>query len=157
PVPVFVDHDLWEKVVLNLLSNALKFTFQGKIRVKLQVGTQVELSVTDTGTGIPAAELPHVFERFRRMQGARARSQEGSGIGLALVDEIARLHGGSVAAVSELGRGSTFFVRIPIGKAHLPANRIAAPSAQPSTARAAGPYVEEVRQWIAGAAKLGID
>ena len=85
PEPVYVDRDMWEKIVLNLVSNAFKFTFEGGIRVDLKVqGRTVELGVHDTGTGIPAAELPRLFERFHRIDGARGRSFEGSGIGLAL-------------------------------------------------------------------------
>ena len=89
--PVFVDRDMWEKIVLNLLSNAFKFTFEGSVAVTLGVrGEHVELVVADTGTGIPAQELPHLFERFHRVRGARARTHEGSGIGLALVHELVR-------------------------------------------------------------------
>ena len=121
PEPVFVDRDLWAKVVLNLLSNAVKFTFDGTITVQVRpVDDGAELSVTDTGTGIPQHELPRLFERFHRVHGADGRSHEGSGIGLALVAELARLHGGSVAADSALGAGSTFSVRVPYGSAHLP-------------------------------------
>ena len=88
---------MWEKIVLNLISNALKFTFEGRVRVSLAArGDEVELEVEDTGTGIPEHELPHVFDRFHRVQGARARTQEGSGIGLALVQELARMLGGNV-------------------------------------------------------------
>jgi signal transduction histidine kinase len=80
--PVYVDREMWEKIVLNLLSNALKFTFEGEIEVSLhQRGEQVELVVRDTGTGIPAEELPHLFERFHRVQGARARTYEGRVLG----------------------------------------------------------------------------
>jgi signal transduction histidine kinase len=121
PVPVYVDHDMWEKVVLNLLSNAVKYTFAGEITVTLrQAGDVVELTVRDTGIGIPTAELPHLFERFHRVAGARGRTQDGTGIGLALVQELVQLHGGSVRVESTLGQGSTFCVSIPAGTAHLP-------------------------------------
>ncbi|HET9039953.1 MAG TPA: HAMP domain-containing sensor histidine kinase, partial [Gemmatimonadales bacterium] len=110
PAPVYVDRDMWEKIVLNLLSNALKFTFEGEIRVALrpEAGGRVRLTVSDTGTGIPADALPHVFERFRRVQNARARTFEGTGIGLALVHELVKLHGGQISLSSEVGRGTTF-------------------------------------------------
>lgn len=86
PQPVDVDREMWEKIVLNLLSNAFKFTMSGTITVALAWhGDQVALTVSDTGTGIPAAELPHIFGRFHRVRGAIARTYEGSGIGLALV------------------------------------------------------------------------
>ncbi len=104
PEPVFVDRDMWEKVVLNLVSNAFKFTLEGEVVVRLApVGGAVELSVSDTGTGIPAGELPRIFERFHRVDGARGRTHEGTGIGLALVQELVRLHGGSVRAESTSG------------------------------------------------------
>ncbi|HEX6625930.1 MAG TPA: HAMP domain-containing sensor histidine kinase, partial [Pyrinomonadaceae bacterium] len=108
PEPVWVDRELWEKIVLNLLSNAFKFTFDGEIEVSLrEAGGAVQLAVSDTGTGIPAEELPRLFERFHRVKDARGRSYEGSGIGLALVQELVKLHGGAVRVESELDRGST--------------------------------------------------
>jgi signal transduction histidine kinase len=125
PSPVYVDRARWEKVVLNLISNAFKFTFQGEIGVTLRwYGDHVALQVCDTGTGIPAQELPRVFERFHRVEGARGRSYEGSGIGLALVREIAELHAGSIDVESEESRGTTFTVSIPTGIEHLPPERI---------------------------------
>ncbi|MFO0831526.1 MAG: ATP-binding protein [Phycisphaerales bacterium] len=109
-----VDRNAWEKVVLNLLSNALKYTLAGSVRVTLrEEASGAVLEVTDTGTGIPAAELPNLFTRFHRVRGARGRTHEGTGIGLSLVQELARLHGGSVSVVSEEGRGSTFSVSMP--------------------------------------------
>src|SRR6185437_11072594 len=87
--PVWVDQDMWEKIVLNLLSNAFKFTLEGGITVRLrQDGRRVRLAVEDTGTGIPAQELPRLFDRFHRVEGARGRTHEGTGIGLALVQEL---------------------------------------------------------------------
>ncbi|MFQ4140648.1 ATP-binding protein [Chlorogloeopsis sp. ULAP02] len=151
--PVYVDRDMWEKIVLNLLSNAFKFTFEGEITVSLRsVENSVELVVRDTGTGIPAAELPHLFERFHRVQGARARTHEGSGIGLALVQELVRLHGGSVQVESIAGEGSTFTVIIPTGNAHLPpdstSNRVQTNLTPVSSTLGAAPYVEEALRWL---------
>jgi PAS domain S-box-containing protein len=121
PGPVSVDRDLWAKIVLNLLSNALKFTFTGGIEVHQHgEGDEVVLTVTDTGTGIPAAELPHLFERFHRVHGAVSRTHEGSGIGLALVAELAQLHGGRATATSEEGVGSSFTIRIPGSPVEVP-------------------------------------
>jgi signal transduction histidine kinase len=121
PEMVYVDRVQWEKIVLNLISNAFKFTFKGRIRVALEWhGDHVEFKVEDTGTGIPEAELAHIFERFHRVAGAKGRSFEGTGIGLALVDELARLHSGSVRVTSTLGAGSTFTVSVPTGTAHVP-------------------------------------
>ena len=151
--PVYVDREMWEKIVLNLLSNAFKFTLQGEIIVSVMAkGAVVELTVRDTGTGIPAEELPRVFERFHRVKGAEGRTHEGSGIGLALVRELAALHGGSVRAESLPGQGSAFTVSIPLGHAHLPAERIRATRTLASTALEAGPYVEEALRWLPDAA-----
>ncbi|MEP0769162.1 ATP-binding protein [Trichocoleus sp. ST-U1] len=149
PEPIYVDRDMWEKIVLNLLSNAFKFTFEGEIAVVLRpVGDHVELMVRDTGTGIPAAELPKLFERFHRVEGARGRTFEGTGIGLSLVQELVDLQGGAIAVDSTLGRGSTFTVRLPMGTAHLPSDDIHASRAQASTAFGAIPYVEEALGWL---------
>lgn len=154
PRPVHVDRDMWEKVVLNLLSNALKFTFDGEIAVEVRSsddGASAELRVRDTGTGIPAAELPHLFERFHRVSSVRGRSIEGSGIGLALVQELVKLHGGSVAVESTFGDGSTFIVRLPFGTEHLPADHLQVESddLQPSAVRAEA-YVQEAASWLEG-------
>jgi signal transduction histidine kinase len=150
PEPVYVDRAHWEKVVMNLVSNAFKFTFEGEVLVRLRwLGDRVELSVCDTGTGIPPAELPRVFERFHRVVGARGRSFEGSGIGLALVHELVRLHGGEVRVESEVGHGATFFITIPTGSTHLPQERIVpdSPSGVDGLAVSTG-QVLEARQWL---------
>lgn len=146
---VYVDREMWEKVVLNLLSNAFKYTFEGAVEVKLKpAGSVVELAVSDTGIGIAEEELPHVFERFHRVESARARTYEGTGIGLALVQELVRLHGGSVRVESTLGRGSTFHVTIPTGKEHLPQHRIQAARTIASTALSAEAYIDEAERWL---------
>jgi signal transduction histidine kinase/CheY-like chemotaxis protein len=147
--PVWVDRDMWEKIVLNLVSNAFKFTLEGAITVRLRaVGGRAVLTVEDTGTGIPNSELPRIFDRFHRVDGARGRTHEGTGIGLALVQELAKLHGGSTEVESQLGSGSTFTVSIPLGAAHLPADRLRAERSLQSTAIGAQPYVEEALRWL---------
>jgi signal transduction histidine kinase/DNA-binding NarL/FixJ family response regulator len=114
--PVHVDPRMWEKVVVNLLANAVKYTFVGGIHVALRPeGDGVELTVADTGVGIVAEELPQLFQRFHRVAGATARTREGTGIGLALVHELAALHGGTASVESEPGTGSTFRVWVPFG------------------------------------------
>jgi PAS domain S-box-containing protein len=149
PEPVYVDRDMWEKVVLNLVSNAFKFTFEGEIGVSLrQVEHVAEVRVRDTGTGIPAAELPRVFERFHRVEGSRGRTYEGTGIGLTLVQELVKLHGGTVRVESTCGEGSTFTVSVPTGTSHLPADRIGAARALRPTAVGAGAFIEEVLRWL---------
>ena len=116
-VPTYVDRDMWEKVVFNLVSNAFKFTLAGGITVRLSKDSrQVRLAVQDTGSGIPPEELPRLFERFHRVEGTKGRTHEGTGIGLALVQELVKIHGGTVSVESEVGRGSTFTVEIPVGQ-----------------------------------------
>ncbi|WP_414571739.1 ATP-binding protein [Nostoc sp. CCY 9925] len=209
PAPVYVDRQMWEKIVFNLLSNAFKFTLAGKIVVNLQwlekedkgtggygergqgdkgtgghgergqedkgtggygdVGNLsqrltaspplrvpasspasafVEFSVQDTGIGIPAAEIPHLFERFHRVKGSQGRTFEGSGIGLSLVQELVKMHGGTVQVSTVLGAGSCFTVSIPTGYAHLPPDRISATRTLTSTALGAAPYLEEALRWL---------
>jgi PAS domain S-box-containing protein len=147
--PVYVDRDMWEKVVSNLLSNAFKFTFQGAVTVTLEpVDSAVALRVRDTGVGIPEDQRERVFERFHRIEGTHARTYEGTGIGLALVQELVKLHGGSVRVDSVLGRGSTFTVTIPLGTDHLPAQRIQAVRSMASTAIGAASYADEAQGWL---------
>jgi signal transduction histidine kinase len=149
PEPIYVDRGMWEKIVLNLLSNALKHTFEGSITVGLLWRKDhCELTVTDTGIGIREQELPRLFERFHRVEGVKSRSHEGTGIGLALVQELVRLHGGTVGAESKEGLGSTFTVAIPSSHAHLPADRIVAEPTVHRTAARAAPFVEEALQWL---------
>ena len=140
---VEVDHDMWEKIVLNLISNAFKYTLDGEITVSLtDAGNLVELAVTDTGAGIAADQLPLLFERFHRSPGRVARSHEGTGIGLALVAELTRLHGGTVEVDSVEGEGSRFAVRIPYGDPGAPVA-----GALRESARSA--YLDEALQWVA--------
>jgi len=147
--PVYVDPDMWEKIVLNLVSNAFKFTFSGRIEVSLHTAEeQLELAVRDTGVGIPAEELPKVFERFHRVEVSHGRTQEGSGIGLALVRELVKLHGGTVKVSSVEGEGSVFTVSVPRGKNHLPADRINAARTMTSTSLGAAPFVSEALRWL---------
>jgi signal transduction histidine kinase len=123
--PFWVDQDMWEKILPNLISNAFKFTLAGAVTVRLrQTATHAVLEVIDTGTGIPEAELPRVFERFHRVAGATGRTHEGAGIGLALVRELVELHGGGIEVESQLGVGTTFRVAIPAGHAHLPPDTV---------------------------------
>jgi hypothetical protein len=147
--PVWVDRDMWEKIVLNLLSNAFKFTLSGGITVGLrQKRGSAVLSVTDTGSGIPEHEIPRLFDRFHRVEGARGRTHEGTGIGLALVQELAKLHGGTVRAESVCGKGSTFTVSIPLGTAHLPSVRLHTERTVCSTLLGPQPYVAEALRWL---------
>ncbi|MDB5454621.1 MAG: sensor histidine kinase [Caulobacter sp.] len=149
PEPVHVDRDMWEKVVLNLVSNAFKFTLEGQITVALRAAAgAVELTVGDTGLGIAETELPKVFERFHRIEGQKGRTHEGTGIGLALVEELVKLHGGAVSVRSRLGEGSTFQVTLPLGTAHLPRERLAAEDGLTPTTVQASAYVAEALRWL---------
>lgn len=158
PEPAYVDRDMWEKVVLNLISNAFKFTLEGRITVAVSaIPGAIELIVSDTGLGIAEAELPRVFERFHRIEGQKGRTHEGTGIGLALVEELVKLHGGAVAVASRLGEGSAFHVTIPLGASHLPRERLAAERTLTTTAVHADAYVAEALRWIPDEGHPGAD
>ena len=152
PQPMWVDREMWAKVVLNLLSNALKFTFAGGIEVRLEpTGGGARLRVADTGTGIGEEQQRRLFERFARVAGARSRSFEGSGIGLALVKDLTGVHGGTVSVDSELGRGSEFSVTLPGGREHLPAGQVLeAPGDDGGTGsdRSARGFLAETARWL---------
>ncbi|HET9929098.1 MAG TPA: ATP-binding protein, partial [Polyangiaceae bacterium] len=151
---VYVNPEMWETIVLNLLSNAFKFTFEGSITVELAAReSHVELRIRDTGVGIAAEDLGRIFQRFQRVERAAARTHEGSGIGLALVQELVAIHGGSIEASSELGKGAEFCVKIPLGSDHLPAPRVRSGPSSTAVANAAGaalPFVEEALRWLPG-------
>jgi signal transduction histidine kinase len=147
PEPVFIDREMWEKIVFNLLSNALKHTARGAITVSQRWdGERVTLRVADTGVGIAEHELPRVFERFHRVHGAWSRSHEGTGIGLALVRELARALGGDVEIASRVGIGTTVSVMLRTGSAHLPADHVAAGSPR-ALERIGTAFVEEAVRW----------
>ncbi|MFU0507638.1 ATP-binding protein [Pseudaminobacter sp. NGMCC 1.201702] len=151
PEPVFVDREMWEKVLLNLLSNAFKFTVEGEIVVSVgpsDDGRCAIVKVKDTGIGIPESEMPKLFERFNRIEGAQGRSYEGSGIGLALVQELVKLHGGQISAESTLGVGTTFTVSLPFGYEHLPPEHVQVETAGSSDILKAHEFVEEALRWL---------
>ncbi|SAK50436.1 sensor kinase/response regulator fusion protein [Caballeronia fortuita] len=147
PVVADIDRDMWEKIVMNLLSNAFKFTFEGVIRISLdaRAGAGIEMRVRDTGIGIPEAELTRVFERFHRVAGAAGRSVEGSGIGLAMVQELVKLHGGTIRVDSTPGEGACFTVTLPASQASLH-DDTHAPHAEASIR--ARSYVDAAMRWM---------
>ncbi len=159
--PVWIDRDLWERIVPNLVSNALKFTWSGAVTVRVsELPKRAVVEISDTGTGIAAAELPRIFERFHRIEGAVGRTHEGAGIGLALVRELVELHGGSVGVTSVPGTGSTFRIEIPKGFAHLREDSVlhAAPAARsgvPGSGYASVPHahVVEAARWADASAE----
>ncbi|MDF5723029.1 MAG: ATP-binding protein [Rhizonema sp. PD37] len=147
PEEIYIDRQLWEKIVFNLLSNAFKFTLAGSITVRMQwAQTHVEFTVADTGIGISSTELPYLFERFHQVQGASGRSFEGSGIGLALVQELVKLHEGKISVTSAIAQGSCFTVSIPTGLTHLPSDRIGTRSSASKVNVI--PYIEEAQSWL---------
>lgn len=173
PEPVFIDREMWEKIVLNLLSNAFKFTFEGVVTVRLRSANsnQAILQIQDTGSGIAPEHLPHLFERFYQVRGTQARTHEGSGIGLALVHELVRLLGGTLEVSSTVGEGTCFTITLTFGTEHLPsvseagrdsAHRLQDEGDSPaktlrkrlpirtlsSTAMGAATYVEETERWL---------
>lgn len=150
PEPVYVNREMWEKIVFNFVGNALKFTFEGEIEVAVLPARpgHVSLTVRDTGTGIPPGELPRLFERFHRVRNSRSRSHEGTGIGLALVQELVRLHGGVVDVESEVGRGTTFTVTLRLGCEHLPGERVGATPVPGATRSTAAAFLEEALHWL---------
>jgi PAS domain S-box-containing protein len=149
PESVFVDREMWEKIVLNLVSNAFKYTLDGEIRVEVRTNDSgAELVVADTGTGIPPEALPQLFNRFYRVPGVNGRTHEGSGIGLSLVRELVTLHGGSINVESHVGQGSTFRVTIPFGATHLPASQVAQDGDRLTGASGAHAFVEEAQRWL---------
>ncbi|MEZ4698884.1 MAG: ATP-binding protein [Rhodothermales bacterium] len=150
--PLHFEPDKLEKVFFNLLSNALKFTpAEGTIDVTvtdlptptaaMREGA-IQIAVRDTGKGIPEGDLPHVFDRFHQVDGSNTREHEGTGIGLALVQELVLLHKGEIEVESTLGVGTTFTVRFPKGKAHLKPEEIAVDSDIPEAMLARGALTE---------------
>ena len=149
PRPVYVDHEMWEKIVLNLLSNALKFTFQGRISISVkEENDSAVLKVIDSGEGIAKTELPNLFKRFYRVQGTKSRTHEGSGIGLAFIHELIKMHGGTIEAESELKKGSTFTVRIPFGTLHLPKEKIVEVITPAKNSQQSTVFIDESSQWL---------
>ncbi len=147
--PIYVDRTMWEQIVLNLLSNAFKFTLQGSISVRLkQQSNTAILEVQDTGSGIPAEDLPHLFERFHRVANMHGRTHEGSGIGLALVHELIKLHAGQISVESVLEQGTTFRITLPLGKHHLPQESITEATTPYHIDHGENPFVEEARMWL---------
>ncbi|HEY1803364.1 MAG TPA: ATP-binding protein [Terracidiphilus sp.] len=150
PEPVYLDREMWEKIILNLISNALKSTFEGEIRVTVRAAEHdVLVSVSDTGTGISESDLPNLFQRFSRIDGARRRSHEGSGIGLALVQELVEMHGGSIEVKSAVDIGTEFTITLHFGQEHLTRGRVAGSREARSSLQGSGvAYVQEAMGWL---------
>jgi signal transduction histidine kinase/DNA-binding response OmpR family regulator len=146
--PVWVDAEMWERVVSNLIANALKFTWKGRIDVSLTaLHKHVQLVVRDTGVGIPAEQLPLVLKRFHRVPDVRGRTHEGSGIGLALVDELVRRHHGRIRVTSTLGEGTTVTVWLPLTGRRTTSDE--EPTTQVRTGEVAAALADEAARWDA--------
>lgn len=127
PCPlVYLDLEKFDKILYNILSNAVKFTpAEGAIQISLNTFEQrCYLEIEDTGIGIRKEQLPHIFGRFQQADGSASRIHEGTGLGLALVKELVELHGGEISVSSTYGTGTLFTVELPLGTDHLPTNRI---------------------------------
>lgn len=152
PEAVYVDREMWEKIVLNLISNAFKHTFEGGITVRLAwLDGAAQLTVQDSGIGIAAEEIPRLFERFHRVKGAASRTHEGTGIGLSLVRELVQLHSGSIRVESELGKGSRFIITLKAGTEHLPAEQVSSSLDGTTKSRVAAAHVQEALSWLPSA------
>ena len=156
-LPTYVDKNMWEKIVPNLVSNAFKFTLAGSVTVRVRDShSHAVVQVIDTGAGIPEQELGRIFDRFHRIAGAVGRTHEGAGIGLALVRELVELHGGTITAGSKLGHGSEFRIEIPKGYAHLPAEAVLQEASAPGGEGDFGGHAIEARRWHGGASQPAI-
>lgn len=143
--PVPVNREMWEKVLSNLISNAFKFTFTGEVVVRVKaLRLHAELEVSDSGVGIPPAELPNVFKRFHRVRGTRARSVEGAGIGLAIVHDLVQRMGGQVAVRSVEGTGTAFTIWMPFKPIAQP---VGAPQAAEPGPGVAAALAREAAAW----------
>ena len=117
---IYIDREQFDKVLYNLLSNALKFTKQGTIKLKTSIsGEMFRMEISDTGIGIKKDQTLFIFDRFRQADGSESREQAGTGLGLALVQEIIKMHGGEITVHSQYQKGTTFHLEIPLGKDHL--------------------------------------
>lgn len=151
PQSVYLDRDMWENIILNLVSNAFKFTLEGEITVDVGPaadGRSAIVTVRDTGVGIPADQLPRLFERFHRIEGVQGRSIEGSGIGLALVQELVSLHGATLSVQSQHGKGSSFTVTLPYGSEHLPREHVGQDEQPVSASSRSSGFVAEALRWL---------
>jgi signal transduction histidine kinase len=138
---VYLDRDKFEKIVYNLLFNAFKFTPpQGAVTFSVDLtGDMLEVRVRDSGVGIMPADLEKIFDRFWQAEGSTTRRYQGVGIGLALVKELAVIHGGDVFAESEIGRGTTMKIEVNVS---------APPSTEPEKISNEAPLNEEGSEWL---------
>ena len=147
--PVWIDRDMWEKIVFNVIGNAFKFTLSGQITVRCVLSPDERhmlFTVQDTGIGIPAHEVHRIFENFHRAHNQKGRSFEGTGMGLALTQQLVTLHGGHMVVESTFGQGTTFIIYIPVGNAHLPTSQLVEGEAKGNAEYGQG-IVDEAERW----------
>jgi PAS domain S-box-containing protein len=145
---VYVDHEMWEKIILNLLSNALKYSDKGKIVVTInQRDKDLIVIIKDSGIGIPEDQLEKIFDRFHRVESTGGRSQEGTGIGLSMVRELIKIHKGTIRVESQVGEGSSFIINIPLGKDHLDGSMVAEGNYSRENSLSES-FSEEANQWL---------
>jgi len=149
--PVYINRQMYEKIIFNLISNAFKFTLRGKIEVVLrEKKNKVQLIVSDTGIGIAKDQLPRIFHRFMRIEGGPARTYEGSGIGLSLVRELVNIHHGRIKVVSRPGEGTSFTISFRKGTGHLSPKSISGASPYAENEELTRTFVEEAKGWSTG-------
>jgi signal transduction histidine kinase len=150
--PVYVNREMYEKIVFNLLSNAYKYTFEGTIEIILRENkNHVKLIVRDTGIGISNDHIQKIFDRFVRIEGVKARTYEGSGIGLSLVKELIAIHRGNIKVSSSQGEGTEFVVTFFKGKDHLPSKNIhESKGVAANSTSQINAFVEELTAWTVG-------
>ena len=148
-IPVWIDREMWEKIVFNVIGNAFKFTLSGKITIRCGLSADEHhmlFTVQDTGIGIPAHEVHRIFENFHRAHNQKGRSFEGTGMGLALTQQLVTLHGGHMEVESTFGQGTTFIIYIPVGNAHLPRSQLVEGEANGNAEYGQG-IVDEAERW----------
>ena len=157
-IEAHLDPDMLERIVLNLLANAMKYTPEGSVGLRVRRADDVvEIAVTDTGVGIHPDDVDRAFARFERLPApAGARSHEGAGIGLAMVQQLTELMGGEVTVTSEVGHGSTFTVRLPAGPPAVTPSADEPSASSAMTPRQVDDVLREVQTWQQGSSQTGL-
>lgn len=145
---VYFDAEMWERIMLNLLSNAYKYTLNGSIKLSFEETPEtLSVLVSDSGIGIPEQDLPKLFERFHRVEGARGRTYEGTGIGLSLVRQLMKIQGGDISVVSVEGQGTTFKATLMKGREHFNPEQIVDEKDRHDFSSDALLFLEEAESW----------
>ncbi|RYZ77957.1 MAG: HAMP domain-containing histidine kinase, partial [Proteobacteria bacterium] len=146
--PVYVDPEMWERIILNLLSNAYKYTLHGFVSVSFSESNDfVTIKIADSGIGIPQKDLPKLFDRFHRVDGAVGRTYEGTGIGLSLVKQLVSIQGGQIFVESTEGQGSEFIISLKKGIDHIDPLHLSNTSLPARFTTDSLLYLEEIENW----------